>query len=135
MEPKEILRQAMGKRADWNMILFDFQRYSELIGEGAKLAVMVRRGNFEFCKDLYAIEAELIDEWHGVMLNVRSDLAGKFEQLERKARSVAHNVIETPRGKQVNILAPKLVLELWRELHDFKQLAERGVKESPCVFG
>lgn len=127
-EAKAQMRDILGKRADWNLTIYDFTRYSELLKQGAYYAVQIRFGNYEACKNLYAIEAELIAEWHGIMKQMNKTLTKEFEdKIENLGKNLERGITETTRGNYIHQGLPKELLTLWQDLHDFKQEAGLGL--------
>lgn len=118
-------KEMYGKKADWNMAVYEFDRFSDILKSGAMLAIEVRSGNLTAFNRFYAIECELVSEWNGYMNSVQRT---KFTTLKSQIDKFMKAVTIDRRGqKQVNILLPSLLLEMWQHLHDFKAEINMGV--------
>lgn len=115
---KANMRNSLGRKADWNMALYDFERWAELMKAGASLAVDVRSGNLVSYTRFYAIECEMIDEWHGMMSDKVRD---EFGDYQKKIDAMMRTTSTDRRGKtKISSDLPSLLLKLWRRCHDFK---------------
>lgn len=118
------LREKLGTKADWNMTLYDFERWSKVLEEMLKISILVLDRKYEHCDRLFSLEQAMYMEWHGVMTSM--GVAKKWDErikegIELSKKKVVQN------GAKMNIRFPEYVLELYRELHDFKQTSGMGI--------
>lgn len=114
------MREHFGRRADWNLTLYEFERWAKLLEAASKFAVYIRSGYRSFNKQLYAIECQLVDEWHRIIDGFDSVKAKEFDKKLKKIR-------EAVEKSEESVETSNLVIEFLRELHDFKQDSGLGV--------
>ena len=119
----EKTKEVLGARADWNMVLFDFQRYSQIIEQATILSIQIRSRKYENIDSFYALLSELYAQWHGMMdMKTRNHFTELFNEIN-DVRRVSSN-----RGQhQIDSKYPSLLLKIWMQLHDFKQRVGLGL--------
>jgi DNA-binding transcriptional regulator GbsR (MarR family) len=82
VEASKGLRQAMGKTADWNMAVYDFERYNMLLKVADELAVRVRLFDPSSIRDYYSVLKQIYINWRELMEEkTRKEFDGRFEKI------------------------------------------------------
>ncbi len=126
-DTSERMKRALGEKADWNLTLHEFERWSKMLMEGSFYAVQVRLGKKEYCKQLFAICNELADQWFSLVEKNSPKNADKLERMIKEAALSINYSIKTPRGVMIKGEAPLKIIELWRYIHFLKQEVGLGV--------
>lgn len=115
----------IGKKADWNLALFHFERWGRMFEIGSSLAIGIRSGNLQDIENFFAVESEFIDEWWGMMSREEKKKFGDYQQTILK--SLGRTSTDSSGQIMVRKDLPAKVLELWRELHTFQQQKGMGI--------
>jgi hypothetical protein len=72
-------KETFGKRADWNMALYDFERWSKMLLEISVYSSEVRRDEYYNVKRLFGLQCALIDEWYEMIDAWQPDMKEEFD--------------------------------------------------------
>jgi hypothetical protein len=118
------MRETLGKKADWNMALYSFERWSKLLEQMTKEFYIFKSHNYENYDDLYAIMSTLIYELNGVMeeLNIK-DLT--YRDFDVRLTNLNNQIkgLKKSGGTFATTTFIKDMENMFRDVHRFIQLS------------
>jgi len=130
-EASQKLRQAMGSKADWSMVVFDFERYNRLLQFADECALKLRTFDLSVVNHYFSVLKQIYINWKPLMHHTYQ------EHFDKNFKEISDMLYELEKFKKTNAMEtgevriqkklPLILEEIHIDLLEFKQLAGLGV--------